>query len=52
MVYIGKEGTKNMKYHLELGSTASCNNSMVEATKRLGQSDLKASTKNFLQEFG
>ena len=37
----GKEYTKQRKYHLQLGATASCTKIMTEATKGIGQRYIK-----------
>ena len=39
----GKEGTKSIRYHLELGATAACDKIPMEETKGLGQSAFKVS---------
>ena len=42
----GKEGTKNSRYHQELGATAACTKRMMEATKGIGQKSKKGGTKD------
>ena len=34
-----------IKYHMEIGTTAACTKKMMEATKGLGQSNIKGDTK-------
>ena len=44
-VYRGKEEKNNCKFHLKLGATAVCTKRMMEATKGIGNMDIKGATK-------
>ena len=39
-----KEGMNKIRYHLDIGSKEACANRMTEATRGLGQRDLKGAT--------
>ena len=39
-----KEGMNKIRYHLDIGAKEACANSMTEATRGLGQRDLKGAT--------
>ena len=40
------EETNNNKYHLQLGETGKCKNRIMEATRGIGQRDVKEATKD------
>ena len=42
----GKEGMTHIRYQKDIGSTASCNKRMTEATKGIGQKCRKGETKD------
>ena len=47
-IQIGKEGMNNIKYHMDLGKMSICTKRMMEeATKGIGQRDIKGATKYF-----
>ena len=50
-IHINKEDTNNSKYHIQLGTTADCTKRMMEATKEIGQRDVKVGTKDFFDSW-